>query len=279
MKLYKKINNKIQCLLCPHFCILKACQVGICRVRRSNSEEIELINYGLVSTMAVEPIGKKPFKHYLEGSKTLSFSLSNKCNLNCLFCENHELSQSNNIKGEYVSISDVIKLAKNKKCLSVSMSYNEPTLSYEFLIDLAKKCNQEDLKFILKTNAFINNEPWKEICKRTDAMNIDFKAGTRESFKAITGCSQYVTKDRIKEAYENNVHIEISIPLYYSDDDVDKEINNIGEFLSSIDINIPCHLLRISPSYKFSDFIFNSENLGKAKKILSKYMNNIYIVI
>ncbi len=278
MKLYKKIDNKIQCLLCPHFCILKACQVGICRVRRSNSEEIELINYGLVSAMAVESIEKKPFKHYLEGSKTLSIALKSKCNLDCKFCENHEISQSNNIEGEYVSISDIIKLAKNKKCLSVSMSYNEPTLSYEFLIDLAKKCNQEDLKFILKTNAFINKELWNEICQVTEAVNIDWK-GSEDNFKSITGVNSYVLQDRIKEAYEAGVHIEISIPLYYKDSELEGEIETAGRFLSSIDSNITCHLLRISPAYKYNNFIFNSENLEKSKKILSEYMNNIYFVV
>ena len=279
MILFKKIDDKIQCLLCPHLCVLKKDEVGKCHVRKSNGEKIELINYGLVNNMAIEPIGKKPFKHFLQDSKTLCFSLSGKCNLHCKFCENFPISQSNKIEGKYFSITNLISSAKEKHCQSISMSYNEPTLSYEFLLDLGERCKDDELKFLLKTNAYVNKEPWKEICKVTDAMNIDIKAGTVESFKAITGCDQYITKDRIKEAYESGVHIEISIPLYYSDNVLDKEINNIGEFLSSINTSIPCHLLRISPSYKYSDFIFKSENMDRAKSVLSKYMNNIYVVV
>ena len=99
------------------------------------------------------------------------------------------------------------------------MSYNEPTLSYEFLIDLAFRCWQEDLKFILKTNAFINKEPWKEICQVTEAINIDWK-GSEDNFKSITGVNSYVLQGRIKEASGAGVHIEISIPLYYKDSEL-----------------------------------------------------------
>ena len=110
-------------------------------------------------------------------------------------------------------------------------------------------------------------------------MNIDLKAGTKESFKFITGYSQYIVKDRIKEAYEAGVHIEISIPLYYKDDELEDEIRIVGDFLSSLNKEIPCHLLSIQPSYKYSDFIFKSKNMDKARDILSNYMNNIYEVI
>jgi len=279
IELYKKIGDKIQCSLCPHFCLLKDGEIGKCRARKNNKGKIELISYGMVSSMAVDPIKNKPFKKFLVGSSTLTFALIGKCNLHCQFCENHKISQDNKIEGKYFSISNLIKMAREKNCKSISMSYNEPTLFYEFLINLGERCKQEEIPFLLKTNAYVNKEPWKEICKVVDAMNIDLKAGTTESFKAITGCSQYVTKDRIKEAYEAGVHIEISIPLYYSDDELEEEINNIGIFLSSIDREIPCHLLIISPSYLYDDFIFNHENLSKAKNILSSYMNNIYEVI
>lgn len=279
MRLYKNIDDKIQCLLCPHLCVIKEGDVGKCHVRKNDGKEIKLINYGIINAMAVESIEKKPFRHFLSNSKTLSFSSPSKCNLSCLFCENHKISQSFDIKGKSFSIDNLINMAIEKHCQSISMSYNEPTLSYEFLIDLAEQCERSDLKFLLKTNAFVNEEPWKEICKVTDAMNIDLKAGTTENFRVITGCSQYIVKDRIKEAYESGVHLEISIPLYYKDDELEDEMKILGEFLSSINKEILCHLLSIQPSYKYSDFIFKSKNMKKAKDILSSYMANIYEVV
>ncbi len=192
-------------------------------------------------------------------------------------CENHILTQNNNTSGKYFTIPNIISLAKEKNCQSISMSYNEPTLSYEFLIDLADKCKEEDIPFLLKTNAYVNKEPWKEICKVTSGINVDWK-GSEDKFKDIAGVSSYVLQDRIREAYDYGVHLEVSIPLYYKDDDIEEEMNIVGEFLSSINSSIPVHILRISPSYRYSDFVFNFDNIEKAKSILSGYMKNIYEV-
>ena len=100
----------------------------------------------------------------------------------------------------------------------------------------------------------------------------------QEKFKYITGVNDYTLQDRILEAYDYGVHLEVSIPLYYQDNEIEKEMTILGQFLSSIDEGIPCHLLSIQPSYKYQDFIFNPENMNKAKDILSHYMNNIYCV-
>ena len=194
-------------------------------------------------------------------------------------CENHKISQTSPTESSQVILpSKLMEIAIEKHCQSVSMSYNEPILSYEYLITIAEESALNRLQFALKTNAFVNRDPWKEICKRTHAMNIDLKAGTKECFKSMTGCSRYVTRDRIKEAYESGVHLEISIPLYYRDDKIEEEIKIVGEFLSSLDKEIPCHLLSIQPSHEYGNFIFNSENMSRAKNILSNYMNNIYEV-
>ena len=141
-----------------------------------------------------------------------------------------------------------------------------------------KKCKQEDIPFLLKTNAYVNKGPWREICQVISAANIDWKS-SEDKFKSITGVNSYVLQDRIKEAYDYGVHLEISIPLYYLDDELEEEIEIVGKFLSLIDKNIPCHLLGISPSYKYEDFIFKSSNLQKAKDILLEYMDNVYLVI
>lgn len=279
LQLFKKINeDKVKCLLCPHFCVLKKDQTGKCYARFSDGEKISHIKLGAISSLAVESIEKKPFKNFLEGTKTLSIG-SFGCNLNCKYCENHKISQIFPIENsKVISSSKLMEIAIEKHCKSVSMSYNEPILSYEYLIAIAEESALNGLQFVLKTNAFVNRDPWKEICLRTQAMNIDWK-GDYDAFKMITRTNNYVLKDRIKEAYDYGVHIEISLPLYSFDLELDNYIHKAGKFLSFVDKNIPCHLLRISPSYDYEDFIYNSEDIDKAKKILSEYMNNIYIVV
>ncbi len=275
-KMSEKIDNKVKCLLCPNFCCLGFGKKGICFSRVSDGEEITLNSYGEISSMAVESLSKKPITEFLKGSKTLSIG-SYGCSLRCchssevssLFCENHKISQqeSENKNNKYYNICDIISLAKKYECESICMTYNEPTVSYEFLMDLAAEVHSNKLYFVLKTNGYINKEPWKEICQITDAMNIDFK-GSEKKYLNNLGAKEYVIRDRIKEAYNYGVHVEISIPLYY--DDIEDEVVSIGEFLSSIDKNIPCHLLKIYSSKTTKDI-----DIEKAKDILGKYIKNI----
>jgi len=277
-ELSKKISkDKIRCNLCPHFCVLKEGQVGKCFARNNLGGESHHLYLGSISCLAVEPIEKKPFKHFLPMTKTLTYG-SRGCSLHCKYCESNSISQvSPKNTDNFIGPVIMPKMAKEKNCKSISMSYNEPTISYEYLIDLGERLEQEDLKFLLKTNAYVNKYPWKEICRVTDAMNIDYK-GSEEKFKSITGVDKYVLQDRIKEAYDYGVHLEISFPLYYKDDEIEDEMKIAGEFLSSFSSDIPCHLLSIQSAYKYSDFVFKSENMDRAKNILSQYMNNIYVV-
>lgn len=278
LQLFKKTERGLRCNLCPHFCVLKKDEVGKCFARHNDGEKISHIKLGAISSLAVESIEKKPFKHFLSGTKTLSIG-SYGCNLNCKYCENHKISQkSPPDDSKVMSPSQLVEIAFEKHCKSITMSYNEPTLSYEYLIAIAEESASNGLQFALKTNAFVCRFPWEEICRVTDAMNVDWK-GDYDSFKMITRTNSYVLKDRIKEAYDYGVHIEISLPLYSFDADLENFIHKAGKFLSFVDKNIPCHLLRISPSYDYDNFIYSSDEIEKAKNILSEYMNNIYVVV
>ncbi len=194
-------------------------------------------------------------------------------------CENHKISQvSPPKKAKIIRPGILAAIAVEKHCKSVTMSYNEPTLSYEYLIDLAHSCIIHEIDFALKTNAYVNKDPWQEICLVTEAMNIDWKGDDGE-FQDITRVNSFVLRDRIKEAYDIGVHIEISLPLYYLDHVFEEQIHKAGEFLSSIDKSIPCHLLRISSSYECGDLVSTQEDIDSSVHILSKYMDNIYTVV
>ena len=154
------------------------------------------------------------------------------------------------------------------------MTFNEPTIAYEYLMDVANACHESSLKFIIKTNAYVNKEPWSEICKLTDAMNIDWK-GCESRYKDVTGAEDFVILDRIKEAYKAGVHLEISIPLY---DFVLEDIKYLSKLLSSLDKDMPCHLLKVNPSYQFSERPPTDPSISKqAKEIMLLHMNNIFM--
>ncbi len=270
----KNSDGTVSCLLCPHKCSLQENETGRCLIRKAYHEKVVLTGYGKISVLSIEPIKKKPFLHFLKNTNTLSVGGCG-CNLSCQFCENHLISQSLDFKAEY-SPHEIVALAIDNRCNSVCMTYNEPIIYFEYLLDLAKESHKFSLPFLLKTNAYVNAEPWKEICELTDAMNIDWK-GSKSSFLSITQSYSYVLMDRIKEAYEYGVHLEISIPLFYPLSDIDNEINYVGKFISSLDKNIPCHILTICPSFfYYPSYFYDDNKIEEVIDILSKYMTNIY---
>ncbi len=272
IKLQMKLNDELMCSLCPNFCVLGEGETGECGVRTCRDGKIELDTYGIVSAMAVEPIEKKPFTDFLPGTKTLSFGGFG-CSYSCHFCENNKISQEKTLKGNFYSPEKIIQLAKQYNCASICATYNEPTISYEFLMDIAEEVHLNGLKFIIKTNGYVNKKPWKSICDVVDAMNLDFK-GNADSYLSVAGAKHYVILDRIKEAYENGVHIEISIPLH--DQMRDEHLEEFGQFISDISSDIPCHLLKIQSAYKHSNTT-SDDRIVVAKNILEKYSSTISV--
>lgn len=279
MKLDQKVGDKLKCLLCPHECLLSDWEYGKCGVRQGSPRGIELPLCGIVSCMAVEPIEKKPFKEFMPGTKTLSVGMFG-CNLNCICCENYSVSQVSTpiaVQAEDIFFAPelIIDKALLKSCSSICMTYSEPTVHYEYLIDLGEVCRKFNLPFILKTNGYINEEPWSNICDVIDAVNIDWK-GTHKTFKEITGCKVNHIFDIIRKAVDHDVHVEISIPIYHGIER-DLEFTLFGRFVSRIKKDIPCHLLKITPTNNMEDLSPTTDGeILHAEEILSSYLSNIY---
>jgi len=293
MKLFQKMsNNQARCLLCPRYCELGDGEVGACHARANYDGEICPKDYGAISALAisalaVEPIEKKPLTHFLPGTKTLSLGGWG-CNLRCVGCENHKISQHSISKSEskldakQMSPKNIIEIAKEKDCPSICMTYNEPTIAIEYLLELGKKCHENDLKFIIKTNAYINDEPWEEVCEVVDAMNIDYK-GSFESFEDVTQCRYKDYGKKILIAYYNDVHIELSIPILpgYSNDDgcYFWPLISLMDGADADDFKkIPCHLLKINPAHlMINERTTSDREIAKAKEDLSYIFSEEYI--
>lgn len=282
VKLYEKTNEgKVKCLLCPHFCLLKKGEKGKCKIRicSNKGDRISLKNYGQLTHIAVEPIEKKPIVNFLEGTKTLSIGGSG-CQLKCKFCENFYISQCDDLDSGHYSPYSIVDLAKRKECSSICMTYNEPIISFEYLLDIAKECHKQGLKFVIKTNAYINKEPWKEVCKVIDAVNIDWK-GSQSQYKTVCGVNidNNLIYNRIKEAYQSNVHIEISIPIYQRTlEGAAVGLHEFGFFLRNIDKSIPCHILKVYPAYKYENHITTSDQkMFQVFSLLSEYVDTIFM--
>ncbi len=276
---YKKLKeNKVQCLLCPHFCLIKNNQVGKCNIRKNNEGILYSLSYNHPLAINLDNIEKKPLYHFLPGTKTFSIGMAG-CNLKCLNCQNWELSQRgyDNLQTKETTSSEILIQALHSKCPSISYTYSEPLISYEYVLDITKLSKKKGLKNILVSNGFINPEPLKNIIKYIDAANIDLKSFKDETYKTLCGAKLSPILDTIRYLYENKVHVEITTLLIPNINDSEKELEEIAKFISNISKDIPWHISAYYPSYKLDEPPTPLKLLKQAEKTGKKYLNYVYL--
>lgn len=248
-------KDKAVCKICPHKCRLKEGQEGFCRGRSCRDGKVICENYGKITSIALDPIEKKPLYHFYPGSKILSVG-SYGCNLRCPFCQNHEISM---IKGEEalygeIGCKDLVYKAnelKSKGNIGIAYTYNEPLISYEFVMDCAKLAKEQGLKNVVVTNGYICEEPLLEILPFIDAFNIDLKGFSQRFYDKLSGDLETV-KNTIKMAAKH-CHVEVTTLIIPEENDKEEEIKALSGWLSGISPEIPLHITRFFPRWKMTD--------------------------
>ena len=249
----KKAGSAI-CGICPRRCHLHPGQYGFCRARKNESGLITCDNYGRIVSLALDPIEKKPLKHFRPGSMILSAG-SYGCNLLCPFCQNHRLSMASreDIPWEYISPDKITETAQNLKDrgnIGVAFTYNEPLISYEYVYDCSISLKKKSMSPVLVTNGYICEDPLKKLLPLIDAMNIDLKAFTKGFYYKIGGDLETV-KRSIMLASEF-CHIEITSLVIPGMNDSHDEMEKMSSWLAGIRKDIPLHVSRFFPRYEMS---------------------------
>lgn len=280
---YEKIDNYINCKLCPHRCSkLKEGQRGACGVREVKKDDdgslkLYSINYGEITSISMDPIEKKPLYNFYPGSNILSIG-SFGCNFKCSFCQNYAISQ-NRPQSNYVPPEEManISLEINNN-LGLAFTYNEPSIWYEYVYDVCKAIKEinKDHKTVLVTNGFICEEPLIKLLPYVDALNIDLKGNDKYYKKLCFGALKDV-ENTIKIASEMGCHVEVTTLLIPNENTDDITLRELGEFLGSVDKNITLHLSRYFPRYKMDTPETSLYDMKNAYEFLSKYLNNIYL--
>lgn len=247
--------SKITCQLCPHHCKLSEDQIGFCRARINKSNRIIDLNYGMVTAIALDPIEKKPLRHFFPGSKILSVG-SFGCNLRCPFCQNYEISMAGaeEAYGRKMSPESLVGNASrliDEGNIGLAYTYNEPLVGYEFVRDCAKEIKKKGLKNVLVTNGCFCEKPMRNILPDIDALNIDLKGFTQEFYGKIKGDLETV-KQTIKIASEYS-HVEVTTLIVPGENDSEEEIRALSQWLGSVGKTIPLHLSRFFPKYNMVD--------------------------
>ncbi len=255
---------KVLCQACAHACRLGEGEYGECGVRMVEDGELQLLVYGRVAAANIDPVEKKPLYHFLPRTTTFSIGTVG-CNFSCGFCQNHEISQyprENNgeVVGRELPPEEVVRLALKNGCGSVSYTYNEPVIFFEYTYDCAKLAHEKGLKNIYVTSGYETRKAIDTIAPYLDAMNIDIKSFSEEFYENVCGAKLKPVLECVRYAYSKGIHIEITTLLILGQNDSDEEIREIARFIAGIDRSIPWHLSAFRPMYRMQDILGTPES-------------------
>jgi len=275
-----KEKSPVLCNLCPHKCNLSQNQTGFCGTRRNIDGKITSISYGQVTSLAIDPIEKKPLYHFYPGTAILSVGGFG-CNMKCPFCQNYSISQQGIEASQgYVSPEEMLEFARKATSkagsIGVAFTYNEPFLSYEYLLDVAPLLKADGQKMVLVTNGQICQEPLKKLLHYVDAMNIDLKVFSEDGYKWMGGDFK-TAQNTIEMAVETGVHVEVTTLVIPGINDNTDMMRSEAQWLAQVKKDIPLHLSRYFPRYKLKTEATPVATLHRIQEISQEYLDFVYL--
>ena len=249
-------DGRVQCEVCPRRCRLHAGQRGLCFVRGRDRDGIELHSYGRSSGFCVDPIEKKPLKHFLPGSAVLSFGTAG-CNLACRFCQNWDLSKSRAMDtlADSASPAELAAAARRTGCASVAFTYNDPAVFIEYAIDVAQACRETGVRTVAVTAGYFCPDPREELFRWIDAANVDLKAFTERFYRKVCGAELApVLETLVYLVRETPVWLEVTTLLIPGENDSDAELDAMTQwFAAELGPDVPLHFSAFHPDWKMMD--------------------------
>lgn len=269
----------ITCLVCAHHCTLEDGQTGFCRARMNQDGKNVCINYGEITSLALDPIEKKPLRRFYPGTKILSVG-SYGCNFSCPFCQNYSISMTTKqmVYYEHLSPEQLAEKAlfyKEQGNIGIAYTYNEPLIGFEYVRDTAILAKKRGLKNVVVTNGSVSIEVLTEILPYIDAFNIDLK-GFSENFYQMVYGNLYDVKHFIELAAKY-CHIEITTLIIPEENDSEEEIHSLAKWISNINPTIPLHLSRFFPCYHMQEKEATEvKKIYELADIARDYLNYVY---
>ncbi len=270
----------IVCQVCMHHCNLESGQFGLCRARKNQGGAVVCANYGRITSLALDPIEKKPLRMFYPGKMILSVG-SYGCNLRCAFCQNYQISMTGGDVADFTYLSPAELAAKaaaarNRGNIGVAFTYNEPLVGWEYVRDTAKLVRAEGMKNVLVTNGTARLEVLEEILPYIDAMNIDLK-GFREEYYRELGGDLQVVKEFIARSFVD-CHVELTTLIVPGKNDSASDMENEARWIASISNEIPLHITRFFPRYRMLNAQATAvEEVYRLAETTRKYLKNVFV--
>ncbi|PIQ26388.1 AmmeMemoRadiSam system radical SAM enzyme [bacterium (Candidatus Blackallbacteria) CG17_big_fil_post_rev_8_21_14_2_50_48_46] len=279
-------KGKILCTLCPRFCRIGAGQAGFCYVRQNIEGKLYAASYGKSTGFAIDPIEKKPLNHFLPGSAILSFGTAG-CNLGCRFCQNWHISKARLVEKNSVAAlpEQVVALAQQHGCPSIAMTYNDPTIFGEYVIDISRLARDAGLRNILVTAGYITPEARQDIYRYIDAANVDLKAFSETFYHKLTFSHLEPVLNTLRWLkHETNIWFEITNLMIPGHNDSWDETRRMCEWiLENLGPEVPLHFTAFHPDFKLQDSPRTpQETLNRARRIAQSmgihyvYVGNVH---
>lgn len=253
-RFYTETPKGLRCEICPNECDIKVGETGDCRNRINVNGVLYSIAYGNPCSVHIDPVEKGPFYHFLPATKTLSVATAG-CNLTCLNCHNWEISQTSPTKTKNYDLmpEQLVKLALEKDCRSISYTYSEPVTFYEYTEDTAKLARENGLKNVLVSAGYINEKPLRQLANNIDTANIDLKSFSNRIYRKLNGGKLDPVLNTLKCLKSEGVWLEITnlvIPSWTDDFDMIKQM--CQWLLENGFEDTPLHFSRFYPEYKLT---------------------------
>ncbi len=278
-------GDRVSCFLCAHTCSIANGKRGLCGVRENRDGTLYTLVYGRIVAENVDPVEKKPLFHFLPGTSSLSISTVG-CNFSCRHCQNFSISQpdtfpSKEAPGKERSPEQIVDHALSANCRSISYTYVEPTIFFEFAHDCMQLAHENNVKNIFVSNGYMGKEATALLTPVLDGINIDLKTFRDDVYKSLCGARLQPVLDSIGRMHDAGVWLEITTLLIPGMNDSTEELTDIAEFIASLDTAIPWHVTGFFPTYKLTDreptpfaVIEKARQIGMASGLQYVYAGN-----
>jgi pyruvate formate lyase activating enzyme len=285
--LYERLEGqKVRCHLCSHRCTIVEGKVGTCGVRRNEGGRLVSLVYGQAVSQAVDPIEKKPLFHFYPGTSSYSIATVG-CNFRCRFCQNADISQmpreGGRILGRFTSAEEIVARAQSRGCMSLSYTYTEPTVFFEYTRDIAVLARRAGLANTYVTNGYMTGEMLEALYPYLDAANVDLKAFRDQFYRQQCGARLQPVLDSLKRMKQQGVWVEVTTLIIPGLNDDREELRELAGFIASeLGPETPWHVSRFHPTYKLLDrprtpvsTLETAWQIGKEVGLRYVYMGNV----
>jgi pyruvate formate lyase activating enzyme len=281
-------GDRVRCGLCPHACLIAEGARGVCGARGVVDGRLRALTYGLVSSIAPDPIEKKPVFHFCPGTTVMSFG-SVGCTMRCGHCQNWQISRPKGADGSvavrFVDPAEAVGLALEQRAAGVAFTYNEPIIWLEWVLDTGRIAKERGLYVVMVTNGYVTSEGLDAFAEVTDVWRVDVKAFTEEPFRRLCRVShpEAVREQAVRAKHVHGMHVECVTNIVPTINDSEEELRAIACWIASdLGPDTPWHVTRFVPYLDFADLdptpietLRRAREIGREAGLRFVYLGNV----